>query len=65
MAVTRSLREIIEDTSLSDRGKALECLAALDGRALPFDDLARPDYRAAAIAFSSLALAQMIDDVSL
>lgn len=54
----RTIGEIIRDQTNSHENRALECLAALDK--LPGEDLARPDFRAAAQTFALLALVDRI-----
>ena len=57
--MTRALPEIIADDRTSWQ-KSEECLWSLNE--LPQDDLARPDYRAAAITFAIFALIEQLQD---
>lgn len=54
----RTLTEIIVDRANTNENRAAECLRRLDD--LSGDDLARPDYRAAAQTFAILALVDRI-----
>jgi hypothetical protein len=54
----RSLTEIIADRLNTNDNRAAECLRSLD--LLPGDDLARPDYHAAAQTFALLAIADAL-----
>ncbi len=57
----RSLSEITDDENLMEWTKAKECLRALDH--LPHNDIARPDYRCAAVVFAIFGLQDIIDEV--
>lgn len=54
----RRITEIVRDRANTNENRALECLVALD--LLPAEDLARPDFRAAAQTFALLALVDRI-----
>lgn len=54
----RTLTEIVTDRLNTNDNRAAECLRALD--TLSADDLARPDFRAAAQTFALLAVADAL-----
>lgn len=54
----RTVSEIVIDRLNTNDSRAGECLRCLD--LLTGDDLARPDYRAAAITFGLLAVADAL-----
>lgn len=58
----RTLTEIVADRQNNNENRAAECLRALD--TLKPDDLAREDYRAAALVFAQLAVATQLDAIS-
>ncbi len=54
----RSLTEIVSDRLNTNANRAAECVRALDG--LSWEDIARPDFRAAAQTFALLAIADAL-----